>query len=89
MGKGACPTSRFYGDAYMICLDCLERNLQQNEEVSNPASASSNTCPTIMAHCVHSTDEEIQMIKDQVFTSPIARITTDIASGIVSSAKLS
>lgn len=36
-----------------------------NEEVSNPASASSNTCPTIMAHCVHSTDEEIQMIKDQ------------------------
>ena len=41
------------------------------------------TCPTIMAHCVHSTDEEIQMIKDQgVYIAHCPESNTDIASGI-------
>ena len=62
--KELCPTSRFYGDAYDM-FGLFGTKPAANEEVSNPASASSNTCPTIMAHCVHSTDEEIQMIKDQ------------------------
>lgn len=40
-------------------------------------------CPTIMAHCVHSTDEEIQMIKDQgVYIAHCPESNTDIASGI-------
>ena len=42
-----------------------------------------NVCPTIMAHCVHSTDEEIQMIKDQgVYIAHCPESNTDIASGI-------
>ena len=41
------------------------------------------TCPTIMAHCVHSTDEELQMIKDQgVYIAHCPESNTDIASGI-------
>lgn len=49
---------------------------------SNPAD-SVNICPTIMAHCVHSTDEEIQMIKDQgVYIAHCPESNTDIASGI-------
>ena len=40
-------------------------------------------CPTIMAHCVHSTDEEIQTIKDQgVYIAHCPESNTDIASGI-------
>ena len=40
-------------------------------------------CPTIMAHCVHSTDEELQMIKDQgVYIAHCPESNTDIASGI-------
>lgn len=40
-------------------------------------------CPTIMAHCVHSTDEEIQLIKDQgVYIAHCPESNTDIASGI-------
>ena len=36
-----------------------------------------------MAHCVHSTDEEIQMIKDQgVYVAHCPESNTDIASGI-------
>ena len=39
--------------------------------------------PCIMAHCVHSTDEEIQMIKDQgVYVAHCPESNTDIASGI-------
>ena len=39
--------------------------------------------PCIMAHCVHSTDEEIQMIKDQgVYIAHCPESNTDIASGI-------
>ena len=38
---------------------------------------------TVMAHCVHSTDEEIQMIKDQgVYIAHCPESNTDIASGI-------
>ena len=41
------------------------------------------SCPTIMAHCVHSTDEEIQLIKDQgVYIAHCPESNTDIASGI-------
>ena len=40
-------------------------------------------CPTIMAHCVHSTDEELQMIKDQgVYIAHCPESNTDLASGI-------
>ena len=62
--KELCPTSRFYGDAYDM-FGLFGTKPAANEEVSNPASASSNTCPTIMAHCVHSTDEEIQSDQTQ------------------------
>ena len=80
--KELCPTSRFYGDAYDM-FGLFGTKPAANEEVSNPASASSNTCPTIMAHCVHSTDEEIQMIKDQgVYIAHCPESNTDIASGI-------
>ena len=80
--KELCPTSRFYGDAYDM-FGLFGTKPAANEEVSNPASASSNTCPTIMAHCVHSTDEEIQMIKDQgVYVAHCPESNTDIASGI-------
>ena len=41
------------------------------------------SCPTIMAHCVHSTDEEIQLIKNQgVYIAHCPESNTDIASGI-------
>ena len=80
--KELCPTSRFYGDAYDM-FGLFGTKPAANEEVSNPASASSNTCPTIMAHCVHSTDEEIQMIKDHgVYIAHCPESNTDIASGI-------
>ena len=80
--KELCPTSRFYGDAYDM-FGLFGTKPAANEEVSNPASVSSNTCPTIMAHCVHSTDEEIQMIKDQgVYIAHCPESNTDIASGI-------
>ena len=80
--KELCPTSRFYGDAYDM-FGLFGTKPAANEEVSNPASASSTTCPTIMAHCVHSTDEEIQMIKDQgVYIAHCPESNTDIASGI-------
>ena len=70
------------GDAYDM-FGLFGTKPAANEEVSNPASASSNTCPTIMAHCVHSTDEEIQMIKDQgVYIAHCPESNTDIASGI-------
>ena len=47
------------------------------------SSDGASVCPTIMAHCVHSTDEEIQMIKDQgVYIAHCPESNTDIASGI-------
>lgn len=40
-------------------------------------------CPTIMAHCVHSTDEEIALIKEKgVYIAHCPQSNTDIASGI-------
>ena len=51
--------------------------------ISNDSANGINICPTIMAHCVHSTDEEIQMIKDQgVYIAHCPESNTDIASGI-------
>lgn len=40
-------------------------------------------CPTIMAHCVHSTEEEIALIKKRsVYIAHCPQSNTDIASGI-------
>ena len=68
--KELCPTSRFYGDAYNQFGLFGDKN-------------GGKDCPTIMAHCVHSTEEEIQMIKDQdVYIAHCPLSNTDIASGI-------
>lgn len=41
------------------------------------------SCPTIMAHCVHSSDEELQLIKDQgVYIAHCPQSNTDLSSGI-------
>ncbi len=54
-----------------------------NSGISDASANGINICPTIMAHCVHSTDEEIQMIKDQgVYIAHCPESNTDIASGI-------
>ena len=54
------------------------------------SSDGASVCPTIMAHCVHSTDEEIQMIKDQgVYIAHCPESNTDIASGIAPVRRLS
>lgn len=40
-------------------------------------------CPTVMAHCVYSSDEEIQMMKDRgVYVAHCPQSNTNIASGI-------
>ena len=40
-------------------------------------------CPTIMAHCVHSSEEEIQLMKEQgVFVAHCPQSNTNICSGI-------
>ena len=68
--KELCPTSRFYGDAYNQFGLFGDKN-------------GGKDCPTIMAHCVHSTEEEIQMIKDQdVYIAHCPLSNTDLASGI-------
>ena len=36
-------------------------------------------CPTIMAHCVHSSDEEIALMKKQAFTLHIVHSPTQIS----------
>lgn len=42
-----------------------------------------NECPTIMAHCVHSTDAEIRMMKEQnVFIAHCPESNTNLSSGI-------
>ena len=42
-----------------------------------------NNCPTIMAHCVHSTDKEIQMMKNQgVFVAHCPESNTNLSSGV-------
>lgn len=41
------------------------------------------SCPTIMAHCVHSSDEELHLIKDQgVYIAHCPQSNTDLSSGI-------
>ena len=96
--KELCPTSRFYGDAYdMFGLFGTRPAFNTNEADFASASGLNTTdntathissdgasvCPTIMAHCVHSTDEEIQLIKDQgVYIAHCPESNTDIASGI-------
>lgn len=40
-------------------------------------------CPTVMAHCVHSTDEEIALMKERgVYIAHCPQSNTDLASGI-------
>lgn len=40
-------------------------------------------CPTVMAHCVHSTDEEVALMKERgVFIAHCPQSNTDLASGI-------
>ncbi len=91
--KELCPTSRFYGDAYdMFGLfgakqpTTIPGTASETVTVSSDSDVSTDrasVCPTIMAHCVHSTDEEIQMIKDQgVYVAHCPESNTDIASGI-------
>ena len=42
-----------------------------------------NGCPTIMAHCVHSTEEEIQLMKkNQVFIAHCPESNTNLSSGV-------
>ncbi len=42
-----------------------------------------NACPTIMAHCVHSTEEEIEMMKEQnVFIAHCPESNTNLSSGV-------
>ena len=41
------------------------------------------SCPTIMAHCVHSSNEELHLIKDQgVYIAHCPQSNTDLSSGI-------
>ncbi len=47
MGKGALSHKQILWDAYDM-FGLFGTKPAANEEVSNPASASSNTCPTIM-----------------------------------------
>lgn len=42
-----------------------------------------NDCPTIMAHCVHSNEEEIELMRKQnVFVAHCPQSNTDLSSGI-------
>ncbi len=68
--KELCPTSRFYGDAY-------------DQFGLFGTKPSQDTCPTIMAHCVHSGDDELHLIKDQgVYIAHCPQSNTDLSSGI-------
>ena len=93
--KELCPTSRFYGDAYdQFGLFGTKPSPGTNQTAGNNSTSvfsdtsgtdtnSVNTCPTIMAHCVHSGDDELQMIKDQgVYIAHCPQSNTDLASGI-------
>lgn len=47
-----------------------------------------NECPTIMAHCVHSSDAEVQMMKDQkVFVAHCPESNANLSSGIAPARK--
>lgn len=66
-----CPESAFYGDAY-DAFGLFGVNHQSGKPVK-----------TIMAHCVYSTEEEIQRIKDNnVFVAHCPASNSNLASGI-------
>lgn len=47
-----------------------------------------NNCPTIMAHCVHSSDAEVEMMKEQkVFIAHCPESNTNLSSGIAPARK--
>ena len=66
-----CPESKFYGDAY----DAYGLFGRQHP--------TERTYPAIMAHCVYSTQEEIQLIKENgVFIAHCPASNTNLSSGI-------
>lgn len=66
-----CPDARFYGDAY---------NAYGLFGRQHPKE---HTYPAIMAHCVHSTEEEIKLLRDNgVFVAHCPASNTNLSSGI-------
>lgn len=66
-----CPDARFYGDAY----DAYGLFGRQHPK--------EHTYPAIMAHCVHSTEEEIKLLRDNgVFVAHCPASNTNLSSGI-------
>lgn len=66
-----CPDTRFYGDAY----DAYGLFGRQHPK--------EHTYPAIMAHCVHSTEEEIKLLRDNgVFVAHCPASNTNLSSGI-------
>lgn len=52
-------------------------------EAYNKYEMFGNACPTIMAHCVHSNEEEIEMMKEQgVFVAHCPESNTNLSSGV-------
>lgn len=69
--KSLCPDAAFYGDAYDI-HGLFGRNHESGADV-----------PTIMAHCVWSSDEEIARMKEQgVYVAHCPASNMNVASGI-------
>lgn len=65
------PTSRFYGDAY------------DQDGLFGKEYGTGKSVPTIMAHCVYSSDEEIQlMFENDVFVVHCPASNTNVSSGI-------
>lgn len=66
-----CPDARFYGDAY----DAYGLFGRQHPK--------EHIYPAIMAHCVHSTEEEIKLLRDNgVFVAHCPASNTNLSSGI-------
>lgn len=66
-----CPDAAFYGDAY------------DNYGLFGEEHRSRRPYPTIMAHCVYSTDEEVKRLKDNgVFIAHCPASNTNLSSGI-------
>lgn len=66
-----CPDARFYGDAY----DAYGLFGRQHPR--------ERIYPAIMAHCVHSTEEEIKLLRDNgVFVAHCPASNTNLSSGI-------
>lgn len=65
------PSSRFYGDAY------------DQDGLFGKEYGTGKAVPTIMAHCVYSSDEEIQLMLDNdVFVVHCPASNTNVSSGI-------